>query len=512
MTPIKQMTKALQVQQAEFEIIFNSLPDAVVFADTQRCIKKVNPAFTRIFGYSLPDVIHQSTRMLYARPEDFETQGRSRFHPGVGTPREPYEIEYRRKNGQIFLSETIGSSVRDSAGNHVGYLGLIRDITRRKIAENALRSSEEKFRTLAEAASEALVTVDPKGEIMFVNKATEKMFAYHFAELLGRPVEILIPDRFHAIHSEHRRHFLTEPYTRPMGHGLELTGRRKDGSEFPIEVGLSPVKSEDEEFVLAFIIDVTELKRAEANLKQLIAELEAKNAELERFTYTVSHDLKSPLISIKGFVGMLEKDTLAGDTKNMQEDIDFIRNAAEKMERLLDDLLELSRIGRLTNPPEHVSLFELAQEAMGLVSGQIMESKAQVTISPELPVVVGDRVRLLEVLQNLLENAVKFMGSQPQPKIEIGVSTSEGRSVCYVQDNGVGIEPRYQEKIFGLFERLDQASPGTGIGLALVKRIIEVHGGRIWVESKGQGQGSCFYFFLPEPGGLRDQNAETSSR
>jgi signal transduction histidine kinase len=235
----------------------------------------------------------------------------------------------------------------------------------------------------------------------------------------------------------------------------------------------------------------------EEERERLITELEARSAEMERFTYTVSHDLKSPLITIQGFLGLLEKDAMAGNSAQMHTDITYIRAAATTMQRLLNELLELSRIGRVVNPLTEVSLSELAQEAVTLVSGQITARGVQVHIAPDLPVVVGDRPRLLEVLQNLLDNAVKFMGTQPQPCINFGVRRDAEETVCYVRDNGIGIEPRYHEKVFGLFERLDSTSDGTGIGLTLVKRIIEVHGGRLWVESAGEGHGSTFCFILP---------------
>jgi PAS domain S-box-containing protein len=243
--------------------------------------------------------------------------------------------------------------------------------------------------------------------------------------------------------------------------------------------------------------EIAERQRMEEEREQLITELEARSAEMERFTYTVSHDLKSPLITIQGFLGLLEKDAMAGDIELMQTDMTYIRAAAATMQRLLNELLELSRIGRVVNPLTEISLSELAQEAVTLVSGQITARGVQVHIAPNLPVVMGDRPRLLEVLQNLLDNAVKFMGSQPQPCIHLGVRLEGEETVYYVRDNGVGIEPRYHEKVFGLFERLDVSSDGTGIGLTLVKRIIEVHGGRIWVESAGEGHGSTFCFTLP---------------
>ncbi len=229
-------------------------------------------------------------------------------------------------------------------------------------------------------------------------------------------------------------------------------------------------------------------------------EIETKNAEMERFTYTVSHDLKSPLITVQGFLGLLEKDSEAGDTERVKRDLERIRSAVKKMGTLLEELLELSRIGRLMNPPEHVPLGELAAEAVEQVAGPIAEREVQVEIRDGLPVAYGDRVRLLEVFQNLIDNAVKFMGDAPQPRIEIGVRPGTEPPVLYVADNGLGIEPRYHDKVFELFERLGQAdSSGTGIGLALVKRIVEVHGGRIWIESEGGGRGSSFCFTLPSP-------------
>jgi signal transduction histidine kinase len=230
--------------------------------------------------------------------------------------------------------------------------------------------------------------------------------------------------------------------------------------------------------------------------KEAISELEAKNAELERFTYTVSHDLKSPIVTIRGFLGYLEKDAHSGQFDKLKQDVLRIEAAAEKMQTLLQDLLELSRIGRLINKPVEVSFGEIVRDALEIVHGQI-EGKGVLIIHKESDTRIQcDRTRLTEVLQNLIENAVKFMGSQPAPRIEIGAFNGpNNKPVFFVKDNGMGIAPEFHEKIFGLFNKLSPDSPGSGIGLALVKRIIEVHGGRIWVESQA-GNGATFYFNL----------------
>ena len=228
-----------------------------------------------------------------------------------------------------------------------------------------------------------------------------------------------------------------------------------------------------------------------------INELESKNAELERFTYTVSHDLKSPLVTITGFLGYLEKDALSGDREKIKGTIERITLAARKMQSLLNDLLELSRIGRIMNLPENVPFEEVVKEAIERVRGQLEAKQAQIKIQNNLPMIYGDRVRLVEVIQNLIDNSAKYSNPTSTPCIEIGArENTHGQPVYFVEDNGIGIDPQFHERIFGLFNKLDIKAEGTGIGLALVKRIIEVHGGNIWVESE-LGKGATFYFTLP---------------
>jgi signal transduction histidine kinase len=239
----------------------------------------------------------------------------------------------------------------------------------------------------------------------------------------------------------------------------------------------------------------TNLEQANQVLENRLQELEAKNAELERFTYTVSHDLKSPLVTINGFLGYLEKDTASGDMERAKHDSQRIKQAVDKMKLLLDELLELSRIGRLMNPSKTIWFESLTREALEIVCGQLEAHKVTVIVQPNLPTVYGDRQRLTEILQNLIDNAAKFMGEQQDPKIEIGCKEQDGKSVFFVKDNGIGIDPKFHEQIFGLFNKLDPHVEGTGVGLALVKRIVEVHGGKIWVESEGMSKGTTFYRF-----------------
>ncbi len=239
-------------------------------------------------------------------------------------------------------------------------------------------------------------------------------------------------------------------------------------------------------------------RKAETDRKELIMKLEAINADIERFTYTAFHDLRTPLVTIKGFLGLLKSDLEAQQYEGVQKDIQRIGGAADKMDDLLSDLLEFFRVGRVIRPPEDVDLSQLTQEVLQTLDELIRTKAVTVRVSPDLPTVYGDRIRLRQVLENLIENAAKYTQGQLSPLIEIGTRTQDGQQIIFVRDNGQGIDPRYHKRIFNLFEQLDPNREGTGIGLALVKRIIEVHGGQIWVESEGQGQGSTFCFTMPD--------------
>jgi signal transduction histidine kinase len=276
-----------------------------------------------------------------------------------------------------------------------------------------------------------------------------------------------------------------------LGTGLAIGSiLHRDGIERERQAEL---RSSEEQLRLALVAEQT----AQAEREALIKDLHAKNAELGRFTYTVSHDLKSPLITVRAYADAMAKDAAGGRLDRLPEDAGRILAATERMRLLLDELLALSRIGRIANAVDDVALGALAEEAVQLVKGRLAQRGVVVSIAPNLPVVRGDRARLREVFQNLIDNAAKFMGAQPEPRIEIGVREAGSEHVYYVRDNGAGIDPRHQERVFGLFDKLDPASGGTGIGLALVKRIVEeVHGGRVWVESEGEGRGSCFCFTL----------------
>ncbi len=243
---------------------------------------------------------------------------------------------------------------------------------------------------------------------------------------------------------------------------------------------------------------ITDLKQKEDIINKQVEELESKNAELERFAYTVSHDLKSPLITIKGFLGMVQKDVDNGRFDRIIGDLNRISNASDKMQNLLEDLLELSRIGRVINPSSHFSLTEVAKESVELLNAVIKEYGVVIQVTENMPIIFADKIRIREVYQNLIENSIKFKKYNENLVINVGYENRNGVYTYYIKDNGIGIEQNYLNKIFGLFDKLDPNSEGTGIGLAIVKRIIELHGGKIWAESSGMGLGTTFYFTIKQ--------------
>ncbi|NJN66334.1 MAG: response regulator [Chloroflexaceae bacterium] len=371
---------------------------------------------------------------------------------------------------------------------------LQREIGERIRAEAALRASNDTLRTLVDCSPLAIIAHDLQGQVTLWNPAAERLFGWGEAEVFQQQIPFFpmavppgqVPPCLDSLHSD-------------GAFPLEVRCSRRDGS--CIDISISPALLHDTEDqparIMCIIVDITERKQAEAEREALIQELEARNTELERFTYTVSHDLKSPLVTICGFLGYLEQDAHSGNMERFKQDIQRITDAAARMQHLLDELLELSRVGRSLNPSESVPFEQVVQEAVSLVEGQLRARGVHLEISQDFPSVWGNRTRLVQAVQNLVDNAVKFMGDQPAPRIRIGWREQGTRRMFSVEDNGIGIVPAYHEKVFGLFDKLDPRSDGTGIGLALVRRIIETHGGRIWIESQGHGTGTTVYFTLP---------------
>jgi len=241
--------------------------------------------------------------------------------------------------------------------------------------------------------------------------------------------------------------------------------------------------------LIGTIMDITDRKLTEE-------ELNKKNAENEQFIYTVSHDLRSPLVTVKTFLGYLEKDMAENNRDRVAQDLQFIHGAADKMKLLLDELLEMSRITRVVTPPVYIALSKVVDEALNSLAGIISERKVAIHLQKTDLMLFGDRPRLCQIWQNLIENAIKYSRDDTTPRIEIGVRQENSETVFFVKDNGIGIDQQYRQKIFGIFEKLDPGSPGAGLGLSMVQRIIETFDGKIWVESDGIGTGSCFYFTL----------------
>ncbi|NMB77692.1 MAG: response regulator, partial [Methanomicrobiales archaeon] len=259
-----------------------------------------------------------------------------------------------------------------------------------------------------------------------------------------------------------------------------------------------------EKKVVQLETEIAVRKAAEKQREEVIRELEQKNAELARFTYTVSHELRSPLITIQGFAGLIEEDvTKGGDPADLKTHVRRICTAVDTLDALLSDILALSRAGRSINTPHPVGFGTIVEEALGILAQPLKSRGVRVELEPDLPVVNVDAARMREVLYNLIENALKYCGDRTDPVIRIGMVVEGAEPVFFVQDNGIGIDSRYLERVFNLFEKLDTTTPGTGVGLAIVKRIIEAHGGRIWAESEGPGKGTMFRFTLSPGTGTR---------
>ena len=356
----------------------------------------------------------------------------------------------------------------------------------------------EIYQRVIEATPNALVMADKQGTIVLVNAQTEKLFGYRREELIGSKVERLVPTRFQGVHPGHRDSFMNSPQPRAMGAGRDLYGLRIDGSEFPIEIGLNPIRTEKGFFVLAAIIDITERKRAEERQALLIKKLEEVNGELKDFAYVVAHDLKAPLRGIDSLANWLSTDYADKLDKNAQEQLDLLVGRVKRMDSLIDGILDYSRVGRAGEKKAKIDLNELVAD---VIDSMAVPENIEIKLENKLPCIVAEKIQMEQVFQNLLSNAVKFM-DKPEGRIQIGCVVKDGCWEFRVSDNGPGIDKKHFEKIFQIFQTLTHRGEleSTGIGLAIVKKIIERAGGQVWVKSK-VGTGSVFFFNWPKSGG-----------
>ncbi len=494
----KAADKQLAQMEGRYRGLLEAAPDAMVVVNQGGEIVLLNVQAEKQFGYRRDELLGQKVTNIIPdgfaerliaddlrSAEDAETQQ-------IGTG---IELTALRKDGSEFPIEIMLSPLESVEGILV--TAAIRNISVRKNAEKHLAQMEGRYRGLLEAAPDAMLVVNQGGEIVLLNLQAEKQFGYRRNELLGQKVKNIIPEGFAERLIADELRSAEDALAQQIGTGIELIGRRKDGSEFPIELMLSPLGNADGILVTAAIRDITTRKKAAAHLMQKMEELYRSNEELGQFAYIASHDLQEPLRMVASYTQLLSRRYKGKLDADADEFIAFAVDGASRMQRLIKDLLTFSRIGTKGKDLLDASSEDALRQALINLRGAIEESGAVITHDP-LPMVMADEMQLVQLFQNLVGNAIKYQSGGGVPHVHISAAKEDEKKwILSVRDNGLGIDSQYFERIFGMFQRLHKREEfaGTGIGLAICKKIVERHGGRISVESK-LGQGSIFRFAL----------------
>jgi PAS domain S-box-containing protein len=503
--------------EERFRLVVQSAPTAMVMIDKSGRIVLVNRKTEKLFGYTKGELLGQRIELLMPAAERGQHQGRiDRYFvsPAVldsseramGAGRELYGL---RKDCSEFPVEIGLTPINTDDG--VMVLGAVVDISARKRAE-------ERFRLVVDSAPTAMVMIDKAGCIVLVNRKTEKLFGYASSELLGQKIELLMPAAERGQHQGRIDHYFVSPAVldsseRAMGAGRELCGQRKDGSEFPVEIGLTPINTDDGIMVLGAVVDITIRKQAEderhqfnQRLEQQVAlrtaQLEAANKELDDFAYAASHDLKAPLRVIDNASKWLEEDLAPHLNDETRDNMRLLRSRVTRLEKLLDDLLQFSRVGRETDAVEIISGKELIDDVLAML--QLPEG-FEVKVGPAFATMRVARLPLQQILMNLISNAIKHH-DKATGRIEVAAADLGSNHAFAVKDDGPGISAQFHDKIFKMFQTLkprDQVE-GSGMGLAIVRKQVELSGGSLSLES-AEGKGSTFHFTLPAPRCAREQ-------
>ncbi|WP_444846630.1 sensor histidine kinase [Duganella caerulea] len=491
--------KNLGIEGLSLEWLVASATDAMLIVDQNGKIVLANPALEKLFGYGPDQMLGLTLEALVpsrfhaahvGQRDDFFDQPRSR---AMGAGAELYGLHH---DGYEFGVEVSLSPLRTSQGQQM-VLATVRDITERKLAEQALQESEARMRAIFETAVDAIITIDERGVLERLNPAAERMFGYAEAEVAGRNVSMLMPQPHRAQHDGYLAHYRETGEKRIIGKGREVEGLRKDGSVFPMELSVVEMQIGARRMFTGMVRDISERKAAEDRNRRLMQEISSANEELTNFAYVVSHDLKAPLRGIGSLADWLATDYAEQFNDEGKEHMRLLINRVHRMSSLIDGILQYSRVGRVREAQLPVDLNRLLADVVDLLAPP---ANFRVTVAPALPTVLIEPTRIQQVFHNLISNAIKYM-DKPDGEIEIACADDGSHWRFSVRDNGPGIETRHFERIFQLFQTLASRDrvESTGVGLALAKKIVEMYHGRIWLESQ-MGQGSTFWFTLPKSG------------